>query len=634
MKKPTTLCSYFWYGYLMLVFSTISITQLRAQLRSDANTLLKNAEQAWCNFTEGRERQDPQTYEEAAQNIQILLKEVDEFSPSETKLWQAKSTILKVYSIWLIDVYQHQWIVPLSEKKATYQNFLAKLGAQNDIKILRSQNLFTQSLVHYALKDFKTAEKLCKEALSTKSKNPYFLQRLGKIYTQQEKYTEAEQYIKQSLELSPNNEEALGELSYIYLQTSREEEALALINKALNMDSDYFRNLTVLAIILADKGQTEESQQLYAKIRTLQPYYTFAYTNDVHNYLRQKDYPAAIQILDTLLQKNPYNSRAWSLMGDICTYQNKSQEAIQNYEKCNEIDNSCLSELGYQHYKENNYQKALEYYQQALSLDNTNKYAHHWSGWCYLLTNQYKKAIISFENATQLDNQYAYAYNGLGTTYELLSDYHEAILMYERAIAANAYNHNNSDVLIGKVCALYARELLEEQKIPEAIKYLQIGGKYQRHCQALAAGLCYENGVGLPQNYTSAYQHYRQAAERHPYTAYASNYILALYENQKIAMDSLDYQVWKAIASTKALRLTIPINSKDQSGENASIFLYEDYPDGALPPTWEAQRLQEEKNFSIPEDVSESLRKLYELAKKNKVSYIGLTKYALEMANE
>ncbi|NJK83462.1 MAG: DUF2610 domain-containing protein [Saprospiraceae bacterium] len=172
-------------------------------------------------------------------------------------------------------------------------------------------------------------------------------------------------------------------------------------------------------------------------------------------------------------------------------------------------------------------------------------------------------------------------------------------------------------------------------KSEKALKYLQIGGKYQTHCQALATGLSYEKGMGLSQDYVLAYQHYRQAAERHPYTAQASNYIIALYENQKITMDSLDYKVWKTIASSKPLRLTIPAeNTKQQQQENISIFLYEAYPEGVQPPTWEAQRLQEEKGFVIPEDVSQSLFKLYELANKNKVSYIELTKYALEIAKE
>lgn len=634
MNKLITPFIYLFYGCAVLCLLAIKEGNLQAQSRGNASEMLKNAEYAWRDFTEGRERQMPENYEKAAEDIVSLLKQVDEFNPSESKLWQSKSTLLKAYSLWLRDVFQHQWIIPPSEKKEVYQQLLTQLEAQADIKILCSQNLLMQSLIYYAMKDFKIAEKLCKEALLIENKNPYFLQRLGKIYAQQEKYTEAEQYIKQSLELSPSNEETIGELSYIYLQTSREDEALALINKALEIDPDYARNLIVLAIILTDKGQIEESQQLYTKIRRLQPYYTFAYTNDASNYLRQKDYLKAAQILELLIQKNPYCSKAWSLMGDLYTYQNMDEEALENYQKCNEIDNTCLTDIGYLHYKKNEYEIALEYYEKAISQDSTNKYAHHWAGWCYVLLNQYKKALLSFEYAILLDNQYAFAYNGLGLTYELLKDYPEAISMYEKAIDANTLNNNNSATQIGKLCALYAEDLLIINQPEKALKYLQVGGKYQRHCQALATGLSYEKGIGLPQNYALAYQQYRQAAERHPFTAQASNYIIALYESEKITMDSSDYKVWKTIVSSKPLRLTIPINGKNQPGENVNIFLYEAYPEEVQPPTWEAQRLQEEKGFTIPEDVSQSLFKLYELANKNKVSYIELTKYALEVAKE
>ncbi|NJK83464.1 MAG: tetratricopeptide repeat protein [Saprospiraceae bacterium] len=188
-------------------------------------------------------------------DIVTLLKQVDEFNPSETKLWQAKSTLLKVYSIWLRDVFQHQWIVPPNEKKEVYQNLLTQLTAQSDIKILRSPNLLMQGLIQYALKNFKNAEVLYREALLEDSKNAYLLQCLAKVYTQQGKYSEAASYLTQALELDPSNEESLGELSYVYLQTSRQEEALSLINKALEIDPNYVRNLIVLAIILADKGQ-------------------------------------------------------------------------------------------------------------------------------------------------------------------------------------------------------------------------------------------------------------------------------------------------------------------------------------------------------------------------------------------
>ncbi|NJK83465.1 MAG: hypothetical protein HC912_06220 [Saprospiraceae bacterium] len=66
MNKLITSLIYLFYGCIVLCWVSIKEAKLQAQTRSNASVMLKNAEQTWRDFTEGRERQAPENYEKAA----------------------------------------------------------------------------------------------------------------------------------------------------------------------------------------------------------------------------------------------------------------------------------------------------------------------------------------------------------------------------------------------------------------------------------------------------------------------------------------------------------------------------------------------------------------------------------------
>jgi len=83
-------------------------------------------------------------------------------------------------------------------------------------------------------------------------------------------------------------------------------------------------------------------------------------------------------------------------------------------------------EKGNDYFKQGDYQKAIEQYDEAIRLNPQYAKAYYNRGIAYYYLSQYEQAIQDFGEAIRLNPQYAEAYNNRGFAYETLGKSTEA----------------------------------------------------------------------------------------------------------------------------------------------------------------------------------------------------------------
>lgn len=108
-----------------------------------------------------------------------------------------------------------------------------------------------------------------------------------------------------------------------------------------------------------------------------------------------------------------------------------SQAREFNYQSANAVAN------GDQQKRQGNFDKALAYYKEAISLDPNNLAAYNQLGLCYLVKKAYPDAELAFRASLKLDPSYFPSLNNLGTSLYYQKKYDQAIFYYEQALGAS-----------------------------------------------------------------------------------------------------------------------------------------------------------------------------------------------------
>lgn len=97
-------------------------------------------------------------------------------------------------------------------------------------------------------------------------------------------------------------------------------------------------------------------------------------------------------------------------------------------------------QLGISYMNDNNIQPAFVEFQKAIELNPEDKEAHNAIGLIYLLKlENYQKAVEHFENALRIDRAFSEAWNNLGFAYEKMERFDDAITAYRSAISNPLY---------------------------------------------------------------------------------------------------------------------------------------------------------------------------------------------------
>ncbi len=107
------------------------------------------------------------------------------------------------------------------------------------------------------------------------------------------------------------------------------QECITLARKAIREGySDKRQLLLNIANATDEMGKPEEALLLYDSCTALYPHDNRPYYEKAVIYFKKKDYPAAIQLLQQSLLRNPYHYRSHYMLGNIYTIQGRLSEAV------------------------------------------------------------------------------------------------------------------------------------------------------------------------------------------------------------------------------------------------------------------------------------------------------------------
>lgn len=107
----------------------------------------------------------------------------------------------------------------------------------------------------------------------------------------------------------------------------------------------------------------------------------------------------------------------------VVSAQSENKAAIEWYNK------------GEKEYSDKNYEKAIEYYSKAISIDPNFVKAYSKRGGVYGMLERYNEAIADFTKAISIDPNFKWAYFGRGFAYTCLEKYNEAIADYTKTVS-------------------------------------------------------------------------------------------------------------------------------------------------------------------------------------------------------
>lgn len=224
----------------------------------------------------------------------------------------------------------------------------------------------------------------------------------GLQYAEQENYQEAIEAFSEVINaLKPDLAETYFQRGLIYHRLGDYEQAVADYNKAIESNPELVGAYRKLAHVYYELGDYEQSIANCNRVIELAPDDTEAYVMRGIGYYSSGDSEQAFQDFDTYLETDPnparaYNNVAWALAYTLDT---NYEQALEFALRSVELDSYSYNQdtLALVYYKLEQYEKALEHYSIALSLNNENLTSYKGRGDVYLALGNKEAALTDYQ---------------------------------------------------------------------------------------------------------------------------------------------------------------------------------------------------------------------------------------------
>lgn len=275
------------------------------------------------------------------------------------------------------------------------------------------------------------------------STNITLLQDRAQIYLEKSQFELAKKDIDQAYELFKNDISLLLKRGEIYYNLNKTRVAKESWERCLKINPNQIECREKLTELLCIVG----SSNCKKMIDTLA-----LLSNDVISLSlivalkEQKEYALTIHFLNTLLDRQPENKEALSLLSVIYSDTSRHNNYF-NIELSEEYFSKILSlypnyaqaYYNFGKHKQNllQYRKALLLYQKNIELDPNNKYSYYNMGFCSIQLESYNQAIDYFTQAIFIDNTFLLAYHARAYLYNLIGQDDKANIDWKNCLMLN-----------------------------------------------------------------------------------------------------------------------------------------------------------------------------------------------------
>lgn len=165
----------------------------------------------------------------------------------------------------------------------------------------------------------------------------------------------------------------------LYRKSGEFDKAIALYSEALKYDDDVIRDaiFTNRGNIYFDKKEYDQAIRDYNEALQVDPRDAQAFENRGAANLMMKQYDAALQDFNTTLSIDPKRLSVYAKLGVLYMSKNKLEDAAIVYEKYVTgfpEDSEALNDLGYCHMQLKSFDKALSFFNRAITLNDKATY--------------------------------------------------------------------------------------------------------------------------------------------------------------------------------------------------------------------------------------------------------------------
>ena len=329
--------------------------------------------------------------------------------------------------------------------------------------------------------DVDNAKEIFDKIIEKDENNYLALYNCGLILLNNNKDVEAKEYFIKCLKLAPEFDKAKICLGNILINEKKFEEANKYYEEILQKDNTNEICLFNKAYLLYLRGYYSESCKICEELLK----------NNNENiqskmliglcYFHLKEYDKAIEQFDFIHEKEAenfdclYNKAICLLSKNDKDDKNDGIELLNNINKKISRPFASVSQ-GLIALRNKNYKLGLKKFQDALSKDNNNIFAHHGRGQCLFNKGELEKAINSYDDALKIDPNYTNALNSKANALDKQDKKKEALKIYEQL---NNIKPENAIYKLNYAICLYendkfdkcenilkeAEKLFEEQKI-------------------------------------------------------------------------------------------------------------------------------------------------------------------------
>ena len=411
-------------------------------------------------------------------------------------------------------------------------------------------SIATNFEVNMQLQDFTPAIEKLKNQLETDPDNIQLLLQLVELYlkTEGDEYYHSVITLDKILELDPLNFAANRIRGLIYKELDNEEEAIKcfeiIMEKyAYAKEHPEYREIRFdYAELLEQVEREDEALEIFESLDNEKPNDIAVLFKLAHMYAVIERYEEAVNNYKKILELDPGNEAALSQLVDLYEESDKKlyfltkaelamkegniNRAIGEYRKMlgqvAEPEDECdiHIKIAFCHFMQEDFNNALDAYNLALDIDESNPDAYKGLGKVYFETEEYEAAIDCFNNAIELNENDYGVYVDLADCYIELEKYPEAIRELE---TVKQYMPDDMDVR----CSLAEGYVLirDLYKAKQEINYILARDAKNTRALGALVDLNIEK-----EDFESALEVSKQIVKLIPNSAYSSRKLAETYE--------------------------------------------------------------------------------------------------------
>ena len=252
-------------------------------------------------------------------------------------------------------------------------------------------------------------------------------------------------------------------------------KAIDLVNQALE-DADENDKIDLyleLADVYEEWGKYYEVIEQLQKCLSLDPYNEEALNRMWFSTELTEKYAESAAFHSQLVEKHPYNATAWYNLAHAYNGLDKAEKALEAFEFVVAIDEEydlAYIDMGDLFYKQENYDRAINMYTEAIEKGSAKKEIYYQIAKAYQHLNKNVKAREYLKKSINIDPYYAKAFHRLGLNYLESNLSKNAISPLERAVKIDNKNYE----YLNSLAAAYFLNKKEEEALNCYYKMLEI----------------------------------------------------------------------------------------------------------------------------------------------------------------